>query len=271
MIRILKHLVLENFQMIKITQIRVLNLSNLYIDTCKGKYSKNNTNNANCAAYAFITFEFNDANQKCTVLIANKDFLFCESKQSTVQTIPCISSDQFINPDKYDYLKKNENRVIQKFDEFCAALRFGTERNQLDDDELRILGTLFTEHKTIQSCLNKRVPNKLKIKVFTFMDMCQYCYTAWSLLYDKLLDLYKSVYKNSCLVIDCSVYSIKPYINKSCEIMNSMNISISLKKDVQKPQDEAKLELKFWKEVHSKYTRRQITLKDDNRDTIKIK
>ena len=99
----------------------------------------------------------------------------------------------------------------------CKQYLQSNGRGLVKDNEFLILLCLFKNvdkiaEKLLQQKSNKNVTDyTLKINLFTYMDMCPSCWTAWNKCFDDLERLYQTKLSSS-VKLNVNVYSIKPYV-----------------------------------------------------------
>lgn len=238
--------------------------------------------NCACATVTFLDGN-NNAIRECLLV----DTIFYDKYNNNIQKI--IDMIHSINNnlkkisitknfEVYTYSKRDiiKNTIINSEDKDNELIRVLyvyhsiENRTQILDDEFQILYYLFFNICKITNGLKQKNINNMKIKIFTFMDMCPACFTAWHMLYDKL----KNAYHNNLIInvadnlnLNVDVYSIKPYCDTNHSFFKGQeNDNTNKYKENQK--DNESKSFTNWKNVSQNYTRRVIKYENNSKKYI---
>lgn len=172
-------------------------------------YSPNNTSN-----YSYTTITYNG-----NTLLLNADNYYDKCMNSFNKINKSDVKIEFNN--KYDY---NSSELISleyisgtdnEITKICKQYLQSTGRSLVNDNEFQTLYCLFKNVVDISDlllnkCNNSVKNNTLKINLFTYMDMCPSCWTAWYKCYNNLEQLYQNKISHN-VKLNINVYSMKPY------------------------------------------------------------
>lgn len=205
----------------------------LYLDYLSSEYMSYSRNNC---AYATISMncDNNDNESNSTIMISSTEYY----KKSTDVFKNTYTNGEIEISNYEKYTNKYDSNTLISFDDFngqyndsitdlCKKYLLVDGRGVVKDDEFQILYYLFRNANEIAKTLLNNSKNETKnitldIKLFTYMDMCPSCWTAWNKCYKGLKTKY-----NDCILsnlnknvkldklnfnLNINVYSIKPYI-----------------------------------------------------------
>ena len=177
----------------------------------------------NCA-YATISCGFGSSENNNTIMVSSTDYY----KKST-DVFKKTYNNYATKIENYEkYTCKYDSNTLIAFDDFnrqytdsitelCKKYLLVNGRGVVKDDEFQILYYLFRNSDEIVKSLSSTLKDKTKdittidVKLFTYMDMCPSCWTAWNECFDALKQLYNNKLSTKAK-LNVNVYSIKPYI-----------------------------------------------------------
>ncbi|MBQ9440938.1 MAG: hypothetical protein IJU54_00830 [Alphaproteobacteria bacterium] len=233
-----------------------------------------NKYNTNCACTIITLNNNNNGIMRSPLIIDDKLYSkhigILNKKIDEIRHVLALQKIQTIKIDKKMIVKYNKyktgleiNKIltnnskidtIQKLYNVFSMYNNLEQRSQVLDDEFQILCQLFINADKLTSELNNKQINNINVKIFTFMDMCPACFTAWNMLYNDLKSFYSIKLKTSHINFNVDVYSIKPYCNNSHSFFtNSINNNINELTDINN-----------WSTINSNYTRRKFSISPDD-------